>query len=314
MRLLLSIVAFLSLAVPAAAQTYGAADVVGAWEADFVRTFAAVEMTEEQRALAGSAHMMIALGADGTIVIEGSMVGDGRVETGNWRVLSAHERTVVIEAAMDRADPQVAPEVTELTLVFDGRDRCDMRASGDDEVVSFDRVSTAAAGVDARSDTGAAASIAPQEHAPSGSGAAPEVAPETAEVMIPQGIAELLLNDPMWSELNCDIFSLGMAETRSVDVNRDGAMDYIVRHPCNFGANDGQLDLYLADGDGFRRVLSYYGEVLDPAAEWVAGFHEMVGGGCDGLLDCNTTYFRWSGEAYEPYRVEHGPAGDGPAE
>lgn len=268
-RTLVLLVALVASSASALAQTAPEELLIGSWSADFRAMLAAEPLDDEERALAeamlGNASMVLRFDADGSVNMNGSMMGQTQTETGTWSAVGAtgHVLTIVVTTQA----PGGTPESERMVVTFNGPERLWM-ADDSGESIPFNRVSAS---------------------------------PAAQLDQLPNGVVVALLQTTGTSD-SCDSSAFAHVDYEPVDVNLDGAFDYIVHDPCNAGANDGDIYLMLADQDAYRSVLVHYGEALTSTITTTNGFAEMRGSYCDGWADCTETYFRWNGSTYERYR------------
>ena len=260
---------------PAVSAQWNGSHLVGAWDADFDAMLAANTGSEEELALAtamlGDASLRITFGSEGSFGLTGQVMGESQSESGTWAVASATGNTLTLTTTTTSSG---FAETEQIRVTFRDLNTMSM-ADESGEAIPFRRAGAAAANV--------------------GSAAA-------RRATLPASIGTLMTQDSSWSDGECSAGDLDRASVNAVDLNRDGSDDYIVWHPCNHGANDGQVDVYLRESNGYRGVLRYFGEALEPEATVTNGFYEIRGEACDGWADCETVYYRWGGREYERYR------------
>lgn len=267
--------ALLLVHAPAFAQTVGAEALYGSWDADFQSMLQAQDMSEEERALAsamlGSAQMRLTFDPDGTMLMTGQMMGQQQSERGTWQFVSARDSTLTIAATTTKVGE--APETQVFRVTFHSPDRVEMNDEGGD-AIPFNR-----------------AAIGPS---------AAQVAQAARPAAIPSAIGLLLLQ--AWGD-DCSVDDLARSTAEAVDLNADGRTDYVVEDACSAGANDSDHLVFVDVGGTYRQVLNHNGETLGLHDATTNGYRELVGGYCDGWADCETSYYRWNGAAYERYRA-----------
>lgn len=134
-----------SAAAPAAAPVdpnfvASAESIHGTWAADFQAMLASQEMAEEERALAaamlGSAQMDLTFGADGTMTMAGSMMGQQQTESGTWSMLSANGNSLQLAATTQKEGEE--PETQNFTVTFNNANSITMADEGG-EAIPFNR-------------------------------------------------------------------------------------------------------------------------------------------------------------------------------
>ena len=92
----------------------------GTWNADFQAMLASQEMTEEERAMAtaflAGAQMALTFNADGSLAMNGTMMGQEQSESGTWAEVGAEGSTLTISTTTQAEGEEAETETMTVTF------------------------------------------------------------------------------------------------------------------------------------------------------------------------------------------------------